>query len=152
MLYVSPLPHLFFLLSLLLTDSLSLLLSSPPFLPSHLHSPHAPLLCVLLLHLCSDYSSIGSHADVAIGRYADLAIDTHKQPRRCLRGTANFQSGVIFALFFVLGSSRTKDFDSKAFFFLFQQKRQTEANTVAIWKKNKQISSPYPALPLGVYL
>lgn len=58
----------------------SSLLSSILFSSSHLRSTHAPLLCVLLLHLCSDYSSIDSHADVAIGRYADLAIDTHNRP------------------------------------------------------------------------
>lgn len=58
------------------------------FLPSpHLHSTHAPLLCVLLLHLCSDYSSIDSHADVSIGRYA--AIDTHTRLCRCQQGTTN---------------------------------------------------------------
>lgn len=66
---------------------------SPP--PSHLHSTHAPLLCVLLLHLCSDYSSIDSHADVAIGRYADPAVDTHKRQCRCLRGYGKLGSNVI---------------------------------------------------------
>ncbi|KAF3686817.1 hypothetical protein EXN66_Car002489 [Channa argus] len=74
---MSPLPHV---------------LSFPffnPFSPSHLHSTHAPLLHVLLLHLCSDYSSIDSHADVAIGRHADLAIDTHNRPCRSFWGTAN---------------------------------------------------------------
>lgn len=60
-----------------LSSPLSFLLPFLPPCPSHLHSTHAPLLCVLLLHLCSDYSSIDSHADVAIGRCADLALDTH---------------------------------------------------------------------------
>lgn len=81
-----PSPHLL---------SLSLFLSSPLLLPSHLHSTHAPLLCVLLLHLCSDYSSIGSHADVAIGRYADLAIDTHKRPHGSLQGYSELACNVI---------------------------------------------------------
>lgn len=60
---------------------------SSSFSPSHLHSTHAPPLCVLLLHLCSDYSSIDSHTDVAIGRCAELALDTHNQPCWCLWGT-----------------------------------------------------------------
>lgn len=74
-----------------------------PFSPSHLHSAHAPLLCVLLLHLCSDYSSIDSHADVAIGRCADLALDTHNRPCRCLRGADDLQ---VMRSVFVLVSSR----------------------------------------------
>lgn len=62
-----------------------------PFSPSHhLHSTHAPLLCTLSLHLWSDYSSIDSHADVAIGRYADLAVDSHNRQRRRLQGTPDF--------------------------------------------------------------
>lgn len=69
MMYVSPPPS---------PLSSPLLSSTLPPPPTHLHSTHAPLLCVLSLHLCSDYSSIESYADVAIGRYADLAIDTHQ--------------------------------------------------------------------------
>lgn len=58
----------------------------PPLL--HLHSAPAPPLCLLLLHLFSDYSSIGSRADVAIGGYADLATDAHKEAGGCPRGAA----------------------------------------------------------------
>lgn len=50
-----------------------------PFLPWVPNTHTNTLLCVLLLHLCSDYSSIDSHADVAIGRLADLALDTHNK-------------------------------------------------------------------------
>lgn len=111
-------------------------LSSPspffyPLAPSHLHSSHAPLLCVLLLHLCSDYSSIDSRADIAIGRYADLAIDTHNRPCRCLWGTALASSVISLSLCLLETQKHT-------FVPLCWQKRHTQ-NVQADIVASKQI-------------
>lgn len=78
--------------------SFSLSLFSPPSPPpptcTHPMRPPSspPLLCLLLLHLRSDYSAIDSRADVAGGRYVLMRpIDTHlaapagaRGVRRCL--------------------------------------------------------------------
>lgn len=111
-----------------LSLSLSFFLSSPLLPPSHLHSTHAPLLCVLLLHLCSDYSSIGSHADVAIGRYADLAIDTHKRPRRSLQGYSELACIVISLSLCLLAEPKC------SFLPVYWHKKNVKADIVAIRK------------------
>lgn len=113
-------------LCLSLSSSLLPFLSPPPTCTQ----PMQPLLCVLLLHLCSDYSSIGSHADVAIGRYADLAIDTHKRPRRCLRGYWELEQ---CDQAFVVLHSDTKGFISTTV-KAETSGRNVKADTMAIWK------------------
>lgn len=80
-----------------LPQSLWLFPSLPFFSPSHLHSTHAPLLCLLSLHLCSDYSFIDSHADVAIGGYADPAIDTHNRAKQVPSGYSELWSVSVLA-------------------------------------------------------